>query len=112
MLLDVIFRGGLVVDGSGAPGCHADLGVKDGVIAEIGEIASSARLVIDATDRVVAPGFIDPHTHLAHPIMSHPDEPSITLGPEDDSRGMAFGGTSLVEVVVDSAVPVLYGQKH
>src|SRR5438034_10331192 len=50
--------------------------------------------VIDATGKVVVPGGIDPHTHLAHPIMSHPDEPGLTLGPEEDTRGMLFGGTT------------------
>ena len=42
----------------------------------------------------MVPGGIDPHTHLAHPIMSHPDEPGLTLGPEEDTRGMLFGGTT------------------
>jgi dihydropyrimidinase len=50
--------------------------------------------VLDARGMIIVPGGIDPHTHLAHPIMSHPDEPGITMGPEDDTRGMAYGGTT------------------
>src|SRR3990172_6634478 len=50
--------------------------------------------VLDATGLIVSPGGVEPHTHLAHAIMSHPDEPSVTLGPEDDTRGMAHGGTT------------------
>src|SRR5262249_260355 len=42
----------------------------------------------------VAPGGVEPHTHLAHVIRTHPDEPGLTLGPEDDTRGMACGGTT------------------
>src|SRR6266478_3171910 len=47
-----------------------------------------------AAGLIVAPGGVEPHTHLAHAIMSHPESPSITLGPEEDTRGMACGGTT------------------
>ena len=53
-----------VVDGSGLPGYMADVGVKDGKVAEIGRLSGSATRTIDATGLVVAPGFIDHHTHL------------------------------------------------
>jgi N-acyl-D-aspartate/D-glutamate deacylase len=63
MAFDLVIRNGLVVDGTGRPGRHADLAVVDGKIAEVGMISGSAMASIDAADCVVAPGFIDPHTH-------------------------------------------------
>ncbi len=57
---DLIFRGGRVVDGSGAPWFSADVAVKDGRIAAVGKLADAkARRVVDATGLIVAPGFID-----------------------------------------------------
>jgi N-acyl-D-amino-acid deacylase len=60
---DVVIRHGRVVDGSGNPAFFADVGVKKGRIAEIGRIETSGITEIDAKDLVVAPGFIDVHTH-------------------------------------------------
>ena len=60
---DILIKNGLVIDGTGAPRRRADVAIKDGVIAEIGKISDGAAKTIDASDLVVAPGFIDPHTH-------------------------------------------------
>jgi N-acyl-D-aspartate/D-glutamate deacylase len=60
---DLLIRGGLVVDGTGAPGRVADVSITDGKISGIGDDADSAREVVDATGLVVAPGFVDIHTH-------------------------------------------------
>jgi N-acyl-D-aspartate/D-glutamate deacylase len=60
---DLAIRNGLVVDGSGGPARRADIGVTDGRITAIGAVTNDAARVIDAADLVVAPGFIDPHTH-------------------------------------------------
>ncbi|MDQ1534570.1 MAG: hypothetical protein QOF28_2331, partial [Actinomycetota bacterium] len=62
MPADVVIRGGTVVDGTGAPGRPADVAVTDGVIAEIGDRLSGTR-ELDASGQVVAPGFVDIHTH-------------------------------------------------
>jgi len=63
MAFDLLIKNGTVIDGSGAPARRADIGVFNQKIADIGTISGSARRIIDATDLVVAPGFIDPHTH-------------------------------------------------
>jgi N-acyl-D-amino-acid deacylase len=60
---DVIIRGGRVADGTGNPAFFADVAVKNGRIAAIGRIAGEATTEIDAKGLVVAPGFIDVHTH-------------------------------------------------
>ena len=80
-MFDLIIRNGQIVDGSGLPGYIGDIGVKDGKIVRVGgNVKGPAGQEIDATDRVVAPGFIDPHTHFdaqlmfdgeARPILEH-----------------------------------------
>jgi N-acyl-D-aspartate/D-glutamate deacylase len=62
-MLDSIIRGGTLVDGTGAAARQADVGIRDGVIVEIGKISDEAAETIDADGLVVAPGFVDPHTH-------------------------------------------------
>jgi N-acyl-D-aspartate/D-glutamate deacylase len=64
MPFDLIVRNGVVVDGSGFPRYRADVGVRDGVIVEIGRLGgAAATATIDADGLVVAPGVIDTHTH-------------------------------------------------
>jgi N-acyl-D-aspartate/D-glutamate deacylase len=63
MEYDLIIRGGTVVDGSGAEAFVADVGVKNGLIEEIGKLSGTASREIDAKGLLVTPGFIDVHTH-------------------------------------------------
>src|SRR5262249_18549970 len=70
---DVVIRGGLVIDGTGAPGRVADVVVADGRIATIeAQSGRAARKEIDARGRVVAPGFIDIHTHSDFTLPLNP----------------------------------------
>src|ERR1700730_11407441 len=60
---DLIVRGGTVVDGTGEPAVAADVAVDGGRITQVGRVAGDAGEVIDATGKLVTPGFVDVHTH-------------------------------------------------
>lgn len=62
--VDLVIRGGTVVDGSGRAGYRADLAIKDDRVAAIGKIEGRGKREIDADGLVVTPGFIDGHTHM------------------------------------------------
>jgi len=80
-MLDILIRNGRIVDGSGLPAFVGDVGIADGRIVRVGrQLGGEARLTRDAAGRVVAPGFIDPHTHFdaqllwdgqARPALEH-----------------------------------------
>ena len=62
---EMIIRGGTIIDGSGAEGFKADVAVDGGKISRIGDLSrEKSAKEIDATDRIVTPGFVDLHTHL------------------------------------------------
>jgi len=70
--MDLIIRNALVYDGSGAPAFVADVAVKDGVIAAVGEVAGQGCEEIDGSGLALAPGFIDAHSHAESQVFADP----------------------------------------
>ncbi len=78
----MLLRGGVIIDGTGQSRYRADMRVQDGRISEIGaDLPPRDETVIDVTDRVVAPGFIDVHTHDDQLVLSSPQMlPKVSQG--------------------------------
>ncbi len=93
-MLDLLIRGAQVVTPQGVG--PWTIGVSGEKIALIGvdDPNFKATRVIDATGKIALPGGIEPHAHLASLIGMHPDGRLFTLGPEEDTVGMAFGGVT------------------
>src|SRR5215475_3736119 len=95
MALDLLIRGGTVVTPQGAGAWDVGVaGERIAAVAAAGTLPAEGARVLDAAGLIVVPGGVEPHTHLAHAIRTVPDEPGLTLGPEDDTVGMACGGTT------------------
>src|SRR5688500_10406666 len=62
-MLDHLIRGATIVDGTGSPSYRGDVGIRDGRIVSVGAVSEDAATTFDADGLVVAPGFVDPHTH-------------------------------------------------
>jgi N-acyl-D-amino-acid deacylase len=76
MHFDLLIRNGTVIDGTKAPRFEADVGIENGRIAAIGDLAAAtADSSLDAAGRIVAPGFIDSHTHDDQALLSQPAMP-------------------------------------
>ncbi|WP_404818928.1 N-acyl-D-amino-acid deacylase family protein [Streptomyces phaeolivaceus] len=81
VVLDHVIKGVTVVDGTGAPAYTADVGIRDGRIAVIGTVTEEARTSEDAAGLVLAPGFVDPHTHYDAQLFWDPyATPSLNHG--------------------------------
>lgn len=68
-MLDIIIRNGLIVDGTGKPGYRADIGIEGDKIARVGELDGNAERIVEAEGLVVAPGFIDAHSHTDDTVL-------------------------------------------
>ena len=78
---DLVIEGAHIIDGTGRPGFHGSLAVRDGRIVAIGDDVGPARRRIDAEGRVLAPGIIDTHTHYDAQVTWDPQlSPSPALG--------------------------------
>ena len=119
--MDLIIRGGRIVDGTGLPAFVGDLGIEDGVIRQVGGTIPNpgGAHEIDAAGRVVSPGFIDPHTHFdvqllwdgqARPVLEHgittivPGNCSLSLAPlKAEHRPRLVGMFQQIEEMPDAA---------
>ena len=72
-MYDLIIKGAAVLDGTGSDAFFADVAVKDGKIAKIGENLSGAKEIIDATGLTLSPGWIDSHSHSDTKFLTYPD---------------------------------------
>ena len=72
MAYDLVIKNGTIVDGSGNPRFHGDVAIEGAKVVEVGKVSGSAKRTIDASDLVVAPGFVDPHTHYDAQVFWDP----------------------------------------
>ena len=89
-MFDLIIRGGRIIDGSGSPWYYGDIGIRGDRITAIGKLdQAEARRVIEASDHVVCPGFIDMHSHSDIMLLANPKhEPKVMQGVTTDLLGL------------------------
>ena len=74
-MLDLVIRGGDVIDGTGGARRRADVGIRDGRVVALGAVEEDAATTIDADGLVVTPGFVDIHTHYDAQVLWDPATP-------------------------------------
>ncbi len=92
MTYDLLIKNGRVIDGSGRPAYHGDVGVAKGKIVELGRLSGSARQTIEADGRVVSPGFVDNHCHYDAQVVW---DPLCTYSCHHGSTTVIIGNCSL-----------------
>jgi N-acyl-D-amino-acid deacylase len=106
-VFDLVIRGGEVLDGTGTPAVRADLGVRDGRIDALGDLAGAAAAgTIDATGRYLVPGFVDTHCHAESAVFDPATQQALlrqgvtTVLLGQDGLSYAPGSPSTVDFVV------------
>src|SRR5262249_39759594 len=102
MPYDLLIKNGRIIDGSGRPGFHGDVGVAQGKIVELGRLGGPARRVIEADGQVVSPGFVDNHCHYDAQVLW---DPLCTFSCYHGATSVIIGNCSL------ALAPVRRGQE-
>ena len=92
MAYDLLIKNGRIVDGSGMPAFRGDVGIQNGKIAELGKLSGPAKRTIDAKEQVIAPGFVDNHTHFDAQVTW---DPLCSFSPQHGATTVVFGNCSL-----------------
>src|SRR5258708_15935194 len=102
MAYDVLIKNGWIIDGSGMPSFHGDVGVKDGKITDIGKLSGAAGQTVDVGGQVIAPGFIDNHCHYDAQVTW---DPLCSFSCDHGATSVVIGNCSL------SLAPVRRGKE-
>jgi len=91
---DLLIRGGTVYDGTGSPGVHSDVAIRNGKIATVANVDGAAKRTIDASGKAVAPGFIDVHAHDDVAVLNGPMDFKLMQGVTTDIVGNCGAGVA------------------